>query len=175
MIGFESRYPVALSMVSDTEFELMATMRFSDGATEYVVPMGYRTNFASTPRSMQALIPAYGQWASATVLHDKLCEDARAGVLTRREADRIFRVAMQTLEQTGDRHPVRRWIMWTAVRWGGFPKTGAEWKREQWYKDAPIVLGVSLFLLPFIAVVAVVNGICIGAIRIIDYLVTRGR
>lgn len=39
-----------------------------------VVPKGFRTDFASTPRILQNLFPPTGAWTKAAVVHDFLCD-----------------------------------------------------------------------------------------------------
>lgn len=39
-----------------------------------VVPKGFETDFASTPRLLQSIFPATGAWTKAAVVHDFLCD-----------------------------------------------------------------------------------------------------
>ncbi len=61
------------------------------------------------------LVPRYGRFTEAAVLHDYLCRLAKEGSFSRCDADGIFR---RTLKELGVGY-VRRRIMWAAVRWGG--------------------------------------------------------
>ncbi|MBF6439090.1 DUF1353 domain-containing protein [Nocardia cyriacigeorgica] len=80
------------------------------GATErFVVPAGFRTDFASVPRPVVWLIPRYGAYTKAAILHDYLLS---SGVVSAADADGIFR---RTLGELGVSVP-RRWMMWAAVR-----------------------------------------------------------
>lgn len=81
--------------------------------TRIVVPAGFRTDFASIPRLLWPLIghPA-GRYAQAASLHDWLY---RNHLVSRAEADRIFREAMGTLGVPA----WKRSLMWAAVRVGG--------------------------------------------------------
>ena len=95
------------------------------------VPAGFRTDGASIPRLLQGLLPAWGRWSRAAVIHDYLCRaiDAgdpvyveaewRAGVYgpvlvidARRRADAIFHEALLV---SGVSRPLA-YIMWLAVR-----------------------------------------------------------
>lgn len=69
------------------------------------VPAGYLTDGASVPRLLWSLIPPWGQYGQAAVVHDLLCEYLRvmtdAGELvaiTRAECDTLFLEAMQVLQ-----------------------------------------------------------------------------
>lgn len=82
-----------------------------------VVPDGFVTDGASIPRFLWWLLPAWGSYSRAAVVHDYLCTVlAGGGVLlfcqSRAEADRIFLEAMKVC---GTSRPVR-WAMFLAVR-----------------------------------------------------------
>ncbi|MBF6174235.1 DUF1353 domain-containing protein [Nocardia blacklockiae] len=77
----------------------------------FVVPEGFRTDFASVPRALVWLIPRYGVFTKAAILHDYLCRDAE---VSRADADGLFRRA---LHEEGVSLP-QRWMMWAAVRLG---------------------------------------------------------
>lgn len=79
-----------------------------------VVPEDSRTDFATVPRVFTWLIPRYGVYTRAAILHDYLCEMVHRGspIVTRRDADGLFR---RVLRECGV-SLVRRWLMWAAVR-----------------------------------------------------------
>ncbi|BCK56962.1 DUF1353 domain-containing protein [Nocardia wallacei] len=77
----------------------------------FVVPAGFRTDFASVPRALVWLIPRYGAFTKAAILHDYL---SRAAEVSRADADGLFRRA---LHEQGVSVP-QRWMMWAAVRLG---------------------------------------------------------
>jgi len=58
---------------------------------DIIVPEGFITNFASVPRILWPVFPAYGRYGRASVIHDYLYASQ---TLSRREADRIFFEAM---------------------------------------------------------------------------------
>ncbi|MFI5781468.1 DUF1353 domain-containing protein [Nocardia sp. NPDC051570] len=75
----------------------------------FVIPAGFRTDFASVPRVLVWLIPRYGAYTRAAILHDYLC---RTAVVSPKDADGLFR---RVLRECGVSLP-QRWMMWTGVR-----------------------------------------------------------
>ncbi len=82
------------------------------------VPAGYLSDGASVPRIFWGLLPPWGTYGQAAVVHDLLCETAtvyREGVpemISRAKTDSIFKEAMIALN-------VPRWkrnVMYIAVR-----------------------------------------------------------
>lgn len=74
------------------------------GRVWVTVPAGYLTDGASVPRLLWSLIPPWGQYGQAAVVHDLLCEylavmtDAGELVaITRAECDQLFLEAMRVL------------------------------------------------------------------------------
>lgn len=92
---------------------LTAPLTFSGSNGSFVlrvvVPSGFETDYASTPRFLWWLVPPRGPYSRATVAHDCLCRDKGC---PRFLADAVFRVAMQALDV-----PWWQWIpMYYAVR-----------------------------------------------------------
>lgn len=87
-----------------------------------VVPPGFETDGASIPRILQGILPAWGRWSRAAIIHDYLCRALDEGrpvgvpgwgiVGRRKDADAIFYEAMLVSEVP---RPLA-WTMWTAVR-----------------------------------------------------------
>jgi len=75
----------------------------------FYVPALFETDFASIPLVFVWLIPRYGVYTKAAILHDYLCESDK---IDRADADGIFR---RSLRELGVSTP-RRWMMWAAVR-----------------------------------------------------------
>ena len=75
----------------------------------FEVPAGFDTDFASVPTPFTWLVPRYGLYTKAAILHDYLC---RTGQVSRADADGLFRRSMREL---GVSVP-HRYLMWTAVR-----------------------------------------------------------
>ncbi|MGY1692823.1 DUF1353 domain-containing protein [Geodermatophilus sp. SYSU D01105] len=116
----------------------------------FVVPAGFRTDFATVPRLVVWLVPRFGAYTLAAILHDWLCtEGIRSGVVTSREADGLFRRVMR---ESGV--PVlRRWLMWCGVRWGALVDP---LRRPGWLLSAPGVVAISLLAAPLVVPPAVV-------------------
>lgn len=82
------------------------------------VPAGFRTDFASIPRLLWPILPPYGKYGNAAVLHDFLYVNggqiARSFSLrfTRKECDAIF---LKAMEDVGVGRAVRIGF-WLAVR-----------------------------------------------------------
>lgn len=68
------------------------------------VPRGYLVDGASVPRLLWNLIPPWGSYGAATIVHDILCEYLQLTVegapckITRKQADDILLEAMEVLE-----------------------------------------------------------------------------
>jgi hypothetical protein len=68
------------------------------------VPAGYLTDGASVPRALWSIIPPWGAYGQAAVVHDILCEYLSIMVagkltpITRERADEIFAEAMTVLQ-----------------------------------------------------------------------------
>lgn len=81
------------------------------------VPAGFITDGASVPRFLWALLPSWGSYSRAAVVHDFLCALLNKGTPhplapTRQRADAILYEAMVVCG-TG---VVIRWTIWAAVR-----------------------------------------------------------
>lgn len=77
------------------------------------VPKGFVTDLASVPRVLWRILPPFGAYDHAAVVHDFLY---RTNGVTRAEADAVFREAM-VMTQVGR---VTRWLLYTGVRMGGW-------------------------------------------------------
>jgi hypothetical protein len=82
-----------------------------------IVPPGFETDGASVPRPLWSLLPAWGRYSRAAVVHDRLCTLLNAGTPhaeapDRRHADAIFYEAMKVCGVS----PIIRFVMWLAVR-----------------------------------------------------------
>lgn len=116
----------------------------------FTVPQNYVTDFATVPRVAVWLIPVFGKYTRAAILHDWLLTDGiGAGLISAVDADGLFRSALREL----DVPPVRRWLMWTAVRWGAL---GRAHRHPGWWSTAPQVLTVTVLALPLVLPMAAV-------------------
>jgi hypothetical protein len=110
----------------------------------WTIPTETDTDFASVPRVFVWFLPSYGRYTRAAILHDYLWRtEATTGQISWIDADAVFRRAMRELEVPF----LRRWIMWTAVRWAALtkPRGLVGWWRESWR-----VLLVTLIAAPFV-------------------------
>lgn len=68
-----------------------------------LIPKGYLTDGASVPRPLWWLIPPWGKYGAAVIVHDFLCEtltiivDGKPVRITREEADHILKEALDVL------------------------------------------------------------------------------
>jgi hypothetical protein len=130
--------------VDASRWELVAELVYRGRRDRFVVPAGFRTDFATVPLPVTWLVPRFGAYTLAVILHDWLVtEGLRTGVVTSREADGIFR---RVLRESGV--PVlRRWLMWTGVRWGALVSAR---RRPGWVFSAPGVLAISVLAAPLV-------------------------
>ena len=91
----------------------MEPLSYRGAHDEWTVPPRFRTDFASVPRVVTWLIPRYGRYTKAAIIHDYLCDVAvPRGEISRADADGVFRRALRELGVAF----LRRWLMWAAVR-----------------------------------------------------------
>lgn len=100
-------------------WELAAPWTYTTQRGAWTVPAGYVTDLASTPRWLWWLVPPFGAYLGAAVLHDFLYSSRP---VTRVEADRAFFAAMLV---DGER-VWRAWLIYRAVRWFGW----LAWRRR---------------------------------------------
>jgi hypothetical protein len=99
------------------EAVLLTALEYRVGSAEsdevIVVPAGFITDFASVPKGLWNIFPPFGEWAAAAVVHDYLYKtQGLNGKYDRKQADKIFKEAMEVLE-------VPKWkreLMYNAVR-----------------------------------------------------------
>lgn len=78
---------------------------------DFIIPAGFTTDLASTPRLLWALFPPFGHYTRAAIVHDFLYW-SKPRSMTRKDADGIFRRIMREAGVPA----WRRWTMWAAVR-----------------------------------------------------------
>lgn len=103
--------------IGDRPWELLADMRYGSATLGQVVtvPKGYRTDFASVPRFFWRIIPPYGRYARAAVVHDYLCDLRGSTGIDSATTHEVFREAMKVLRVSG----WKRATMYRAVKWFG--------------------------------------------------------
>nr|MDT0663995.1 DUF1353 domain-containing protein [Micromonospora sp. DSM 115978] len=111
---------IVVEEFSDTRWRVVEPIVYQADHELFTVPAGFQTDFASVPRFLTWLIPTYGRYTKAAILHDWLWSEAACGRVDRSDADGIFCRAMRELDVPF----LRRWLMWAAVRLGGVTKPG---------------------------------------------------
>lgn len=144
--GFSEGCKVVVEQLETTDKDWKVREPFSYTARKdtYDVYDGMLTDFASVPRVFVWLLPRYGRYTKAAIVHDYLWrEKAANGDMDWIDADGVFRRAMREL-----RVPfLRRWMMWAAVRWAALLKPRG---RRRWWREAPRVLLVTLLVAPIV-------------------------
>ena len=162
---FEPSADVVVRRLDDEFWGVEEPLVYRGRTDRFTVPAGFRTDFASVPRVVVWLIPRFGRYTPAAILHDWLCTvGIETGQVTSREADGLFRRIMR---ESGV--PVlRRWLMWAGVRWGALTDRD---RRPGWWASAPGVVAISLLAAPIvvppgllIAVALLVYGLVEGAV-----------
>ncbi len=156
---------LTVSRVDAETWALVDDLVYRGRRDRFVVPAGFRTDFASVPRPVTWLVPRFGAYTLAVILHDWLVtEGLRRRVVTPRQADGIFRRVMR---ESGV--PVlRRWLMWAGVRWGSL--TDRE-RRPGWVISAPGVLAISVLAAPLVLPPAVAIVPALAAYAVAERLV----
>lgn len=158
---------VLVEALDATRWRLAETLVYEGEVDRFVVPAGYVTDFATVPRIAVWLIPRFGNYTRAAILHDWLLTDALpAGMVTARDADGIFRRVLRELGV-----PVsRRSLMWVGVRLGSLFSRNPK-RRVDWHKDAPrVVLGVVAY--SWLSVPMAVVGLALAVWAAIELVVT---
>ena len=89
------------------------TVALDNGSTVITVPAGFETDFASVPRVFWRVVPPWGRYSWAAVVHDYLYY---SGLFTRAQADKIFLILMEDLGVTW----WKRQAMYRLVRAGAW-------------------------------------------------------
>jgi hypothetical protein len=146
---------ITVRRATDQLWEVVEPLVYRGQQDTFVVPAGFRTDFASVPRIVVWLIPRFGRYTLAAVLHDWLVGTGiDSGAVSARDADGLFRRVLRELGVP----PVRRWLMWTGVRWGAL----VDGRRAGWWRDAPRVLAVSVLFVPIVAPPALAIAVALG-------------
>lgn len=103
--------------IKDRPYELRAELKYYSKILGRVicVPARYRTDFASVPRLFWSLIPPFGRYQRAAVIHDWLCDLKGATGIDSKTAHRIFFEAMLIVGVP----PMKARLIYNAVRWFG--------------------------------------------------------
>lgn len=140
-------------------WRLVEPFQYEGKYETFDIPKDFETDFASVPRVFVWLLPRYGRWTQAAILHDYLWSRARRGEWpSKADADGIFNRALRELEVPF----LRRWLMWTAVRWAAGPST--------WFTKGPVpfmkMIAMSIPAAVFLAIptATVVVALLVGGI-----------
>ncbi|MBC8090660.1 MAG: DUF1353 domain-containing protein [Pseudonocardia sp.] len=160
---FETGTRVLVRQADADDWTLQEPVIYDGRAERFVVPAGTRTDFASVPRVFAWLVPKYGRFTAAAVLHDHLVRVERpAGRISAVDADGLFRRAMRELGVAF----LLRWFMWAAVRLGSLTDRDG---RPGWLRDAPRVLVVTVLALPVIALPTVTILVGLAVFAVLEY------
>lgn len=145
-------------------WQLVSTLDYEGESQTFTIPRGYITDFASVPRALMFLVPPYGAYTRAAILHDWLITDELskdAPSVTSREVDGLFRRVMR---EEGVNFTLR-WIMWSAVR-AAAPFSPDRRKGLGLWRDLPALL---LAVIPgvFLLLPLIVNSLYIGFARLL--------
>lgn len=120
-MGF--RTPLDSRELSDYQWMLLSDLVYKGKSDIIVVPKGFITDFASVPRFLWSIIPPYGKYTKAAVVHDFLYKhrplvlamDGGQEPISRKDSDGIFSRIMKELGTS----TWRRWSMYKCVsKWG---------------------------------------------------------
>lgn len=92
-----NRLPLPLrytDLLDGTRVMLDSPFAYCRGPLQICVPTGFITDFASTPRLLWRIMPPFGRWNGAAVIHDYLYS---TGCLSRALSDSIFLEVMLDL------------------------------------------------------------------------------
>lgn len=141
-------YPL-LRPHGDRFWQINEVTFFGSRGESWKVPPGV-TDFASVPRIAVWLIPKFGKWTTAALLHDWFCREGIArGLISPMDADGVFRSVMRR----DGVPPLLRNLAWAGVRWGA---AGNPVRRHEWWRTFPRLLGISLIALPILLIPAIV-------------------
>ena len=110
-------YPKVQQTGSD-KWKLLETIRIYSEILKInvVVLRGFVTDFASVPQPFWGIIPPYGKYSTAALVHDYLYKNASKLKLTRKQCDLAFREFL--IDSTCKKW--RRHLMYFGVRIGGW-------------------------------------------------------
>lgn len=105
--------PLTVTKISSRLWKVARQFEYHIGTEEseevIIVPEGFLTDFASSPRFTWIIIPPDGIYTQSAVLHD-FCYSKK--LYTRKKCDYIFYESMGVLGVPQS----KRWIMWKSVR-----------------------------------------------------------
>lgn len=144
-----------LAAAEGSRWQLVEPLGYRGRDENFTVPAGFTTDFASVPTALTWLVPRYGRYTKAAILHDFLWSQCRAGRFGWADADGILRRTMRELDVPF----LRRWLMWGAVRLAGIlTRSPSSLWTQGWRSLLALlvvtVLGVGYVAVPLVVVVA---------------------
>ncbi len=114
--------PLVVEFLGKGKWRLSQTFEYRTKSGKAIrVPGGFTTDFASIPKMFWSILPPYGKWGKAAVVHDYLYYINKE--YTREQADDIFKEAMGVLGVNW----LVKGILYNAVRWFG----GGAWNKQR--------------------------------------------
>lgn len=106
--------PLQVEHVEAGLWRLTAPLCYRGRRDFFTVPVGFVTDFASTPRILWTLFPpSGGKYTKGSVLHDWLYF---VKIIPRSDSDGVYRRVLRE-----EKEPWwRRWLFWLGVRLGGW-------------------------------------------------------
>ena len=180
--------PFLIPQENGTEFELWEEVTYTASQGDsWVIPEGFRTDFASIPAVVSWAVPKLGAYTLAAIVHDLLCTGLNGWYRATKHVhgnvaasdwvvaiDGIPRPTASAVDTDAIFHriardhgtdPVTAKLLWVGVRWGALFNPA---RRAGWLKTAPAVLGWSLLFAPVLVpatVIAGVGRVVLGAVR----------
>jgi hypothetical protein len=96
---------------------LLEDITIETPAGKITIPAGFKTDFASVPRAFWSIIPPWGKYSEAALVHDYLYSAASKAIksMSRKEADDIF---LELMKEAGVPWWQRQAIYWAVRMWG---------------------------------------------------------
>jgi hypothetical protein len=166
--GFTGEVVVRPIMPEGKRWDLVQGFSYQAKVDTFDVPARFTTDFASVPRVAVWLLPRYGRWTQAAILHDYLWHLSRTEGFKKSDADGIFNRALRELGVPY----LRRWVIWAAVRWASGPRSWFAGGLVAFLKM--VVIALPALLLIVVPVVAILVVLVIGGIaEFVAYLPLR--
>lgn len=118
---------LVVQSIDERKWKVMERFNYNidtvDSANAVEVPVGFVTDFASIPRILWTILPPWGKYGKAAVIHDYMYTEHKHSVysaegvesfvqIERKQADGIFLQAMEVLGV----NKITRYAMYYAVR-----------------------------------------------------------
>lgn len=133
---------ITVKQIDKDTWELVDTVEYIADAEHFIVPEGFKTDFATVPQMLTWFIPRYGLYTKSAILHDYLLKRSDVSAA---DADGVFRRSMRELGVPF----LRRWLMWAAVRVFGSHLHGAR-IGEAIQASLLGLLGILLLIVPVV-------------------------